>query len=51
MGRAGSERVPRAARPILVAVPAIEANGLERTFEGGIQAVAGVDLQVAEGEI
>ena len=32
-------------------MPAIEANGLERTFEGGIQAVAGVDLEVADGEI
>ena len=51
MGRAGSERMPQAARPILVAVPAIEAKGLERTFEGGVHAVAGVDLEVAEGEI
>jgi ABC-2 type transport system ATP-binding protein len=32
-------------------MPAIEANGLERTFEGGIHAVAGVDLEVADGEI
>jgi ABC-2 type transport system ATP-binding protein len=32
-------------------VPAIEAKGLERTFEGGIHAVAGVDLAVADGEI
>jgi ABC-2 type transport system ATP-binding protein len=32
-------------------VPAIEAKGLERTFEGGIHAVAGVDLEVADGEI
>jgi ABC-2 type transport system ATP-binding protein len=32
-------------------MPAIEANGLERTFEGGVQAVAGVDLEVADGEI
>jgi ABC-2 type transport system ATP-binding protein len=32
-------------------MPAIEATGLERTFEGGIQAVAGVDLEVAGGEI
>jgi len=32
-------------------MPAIEANGLERTFEGGIHAVAGVDLDVAEKEI
>jgi ABC-2 type transport system ATP-binding protein len=30
---------------------AIEVNGLERTFEGGITAVAGVDLEVAEREI
>ncbi len=30
---------------------AIEATGLEREFKGGIKAVAGVDLQVAEGEI
>ncbi|HKH13302.1 MAG TPA: ATP-binding cassette domain-containing protein [Solirubrobacterales bacterium] len=32
-------------------MPAIEAKGLERTFEGGIHAVAGVDLEVADGEI
>jgi ABC-2 type transport system ATP-binding protein len=32
-------------------VPAIEAKGLERTFSGDIRAVAGVDLEVAEGEI
>jgi ABC-2 type transport system ATP-binding protein len=32
-------------------VPAIEAKGLERTFDGGIHAVAGVDLEVAGGEI
>jgi len=32
-------------------VPAIEAKGLERTFEGEIHAVAGVDLEVADGEI
>jgi len=32
-------------------MPAIEANELERTFEGGVQAVAGVDLEVADREI
>jgi ABC-2 type transport system ATP-binding protein len=32
-------------------MPAIEAQGLERTFAGEIRAVAGVDLEVAEGEI
>jgi ABC-2 type transport system ATP-binding protein len=32
-------------------VAAIEVTGLERTFEGGIHAVAGVDIEVAEGEI
>jgi ABC-2 type transport system ATP-binding protein len=32
-------------------MPAIEAKGLERTFSGNIRAVAGVDLEVAEGEI
>jgi ABC-2 type transport system ATP-binding protein len=32
-------------------VAAIEVTRLERTFEGGIQAVAGVDIEVAEGEI
>jgi len=32
-------------------VLAIEAEGLERTFEGDVHAVAGVDLEVAEGEI
>ena len=30
---------------------AIEAKGLERTFEGGVRAVRGVDLEVSEGEI
>jgi ABC-2 type transport system ATP-binding protein len=32
-------------------VPAIEVTGLEREFPGGIRAVDGVDLDVAEGEI
>ncbi len=32
-------------------MPAIEAKGLERTFAGDVLAVAGVDLEVAEGEI
>jgi ABC-2 type transport system ATP-binding protein len=32
-------------------VAAIEVTRLERTFEGGIHAVAGVDIEVAEGEI
>jgi ABC-2 type transport system ATP-binding protein len=32
-------------------MPAIEVQGLERTFAGGIRAVRGVDLQVSEGEI
>jgi ABC-2 type transport system ATP-binding protein len=32
-------------------MPAIEAQGLERTFAGEIRAVAGVDLEVAEGAI
>ena len=31
--------------------PAVEATALEREFKGGVQAVAGVDLAVAEGEI
>ena len=30
---------------------AIEVSNLQRSFEGGIKAVAGVDLEVAEGEI
>src|SRR5918996_3748368 len=30
---------------------AIEVRGLERTFRGGVHAVAGVDLEVAEGRI
>ena len=33
------------------AVPAIEVTALEREFEGGVRAVQGVDLEVAEGEI
>src|SRR5919201_623756 len=32
-------------------MPAIEAKRLERTFDGGVRAVAGVDLYVTEGEI
>src|SRR5881396_3438035 len=32
-------------------MPAIEANGLVRTFDGDVRAVAGVDLAVAEEEI
>jgi ABC-2 type transport system ATP-binding protein len=32
-------------------MPAIEVLALERTFSGGVRAVAGVDLEVAEGEI
>jgi ABC-2 type transport system ATP-binding protein len=32
-------------------VPAIEVSGLQREFEGGIKAVDGVDLEVADGEI
>jgi ABC-2 type transport system ATP-binding protein len=32
-------------------VPAIEVSGLEREFPGGIKAVDGVDLEVADGEI
>ena len=32
-------------------MPAIEAKRLERTFAGGVRAVAGVDLDVTEGEI
>ena len=31
--------------------PAIDTHALERTFSGGIKAVQGVDLEVAEGEI
>jgi len=30
---------------------AIKASGLERTFKGGIKAVRGIDIEVAEGEI
>jgi ABC-2 type transport system ATP-binding protein len=29
----------------------IEIEGLEKTYEGGLQALAGVDLEIAEGEI
>ena len=32
-------------------MPAIEVEGLERMFEGGVHAVQGVDLEVSEGEI
>jgi ABC-2 type transport system ATP-binding protein len=41
-----------AGRPRYIgAMAAIEVLGLERTFEGGVHAVAGVDLEVAAGEI
>jgi ABC-2 type transport system ATP-binding protein len=30
---------------------AIQARGLERTFKGGVEAVRGIDMNVAEGEI
>ena len=32
-------------------MPAIEVQGLERVFKGGLRAVAGIDLQVAAGEV
>ncbi len=32
-------------------MPAIEVEALERTFDGGVHAVQGVDLEVSEGEI
>jgi ABC-type multidrug transport system ATPase subunit len=32
-------------------MPAIEAKALERTFSGDVLAVAGVDLEVNEGQI
>jgi ABC-2 type transport system ATP-binding protein len=32
-------------------MPAIEVEALERVFEGGVHAVQGVDLEVADGEI
>ncbi|MDX6632955.1 MAG: type transport system ATP-binding protein [Solirubrobacterales bacterium] len=35
----------------MLPMPAIEVEGLERKFSGGVLAVAGVDLEVAEGEI
>src|SRR6059058_5111404 len=34
-----------------IAPAAIEARGLERTFKGGVEAVRGVDLSVATGEV
>src|SRR5436189_4852579 len=33
------------------ASPAIEARGLTRTFKDGVEAVRGIDLAVAEGEV
>jgi len=36
---------------MLRAVPAIETRELARAFEGGVVAVAEIDLQVADGEI
>jgi ABC-2 type transport system ATP-binding protein len=32
-------------------MPAIEVQGLERVFKGGLRAVAGIDLEVAAGEV
>src|SRR5207302_9165375 len=34
-----------------MAPAAIEARGLERTFKGGVEAVRGIDLSVAAGEV
>src|SRR5438445_8299859 len=34
-----------------IAPAAIEARGLERTFKGGVEAVRGIDLSVAAGEV
>jgi ABC-2 type transport system ATP-binding protein len=55
MGRRGAGAGLRLGKPVLplypARVPAIEARGLERTFSGDIRAVAGVDLEVADGEI
>src|SRR6266540_3539361 len=52
-GRPWAPDVPgrRSRVPRIRALLAIESNGLERTFEGGVRAVAGVDLRIAEGEI
>src|SRR4051794_41557195 len=33
------------------ATPAIEARALVRTFKGGVEAVRGIDLEVAAGEV
>jgi ABC-2 type transport system ATP-binding protein len=42
---------PRGHRLAFLAVAAIEVRQLERRFPGGVQAVAGIDLEVADGEI
>src|SRR5919205_2006230 len=34
-----------------VAVAAVEVNGLTKTYAGGVEAVKGIDFQVAPGEI
>ncbi len=36
---------------IIAAIAAIEVIGLQREFKGGIKAVAGIDLEVAAGEV
>jgi ABC-2 type transport system ATP-binding protein len=48
---AGARRATRHASLDSSVMAAIEVRGLERTFSGGVHAVAGVDLEVAEREI
>jgi len=51
IARAGGALEPISASLDSIGMAAIEVRGLEREFGGGVKAVRGVDLDVAEGEI
>src|SRR5947207_15031391 len=41
----------RSTRPIAAAVPAIEVEGLTKTYAGSVEAVKAIDFTVAPGEV
>src|SRR5690242_8808354 len=43
--------MPHAELALLPGPTAIEARGLRKTYPGGVEAVRGIDLDVAEGEV
>lgn len=46
--RSGSAAVAEAER---IAAPAVEVRGLRKTYPGGIEAVRGIDFEIARGEV